>query len=245
MTTIEKATDVLFFLHSQPGACGVTTVARELGVPKTSAHRLLRSLMHRNLVERDDSGQYRLGFGLALLGFGAAGREPLVHLARPALEAASRELGETFFLVCLRRGELVVVDKVEGRGFIRAAPEVGSTVPVHATAVGKSFAAYLPELAALDPSHLEAYTKHTVTRTSEWRRQVALSRAVGYAVSHDEWIEGLSAVASPILSQGRVVATVAAALVSSRARQIGEQRVARITVEAARCVSERLQGRET
>jgi len=245
MTTIEKATDVLFFLHSQPDACGVTTVARELGVPKTSAHRLLRSLTHRNLVERDDAGRYRLGFGLALLGLGAAGRDPLLHLARPTLESAARELGETFFLVCLRGGELTVVDKVEGRGFIRAAPEVGSTVPVHATAVGKSFAAHLPELAALDPSRLEAYTKRTVTRVSEWRRQVALSRAAGYAVSHDEWMEGLSAVAAPILSHGRVVASIAAALVSSRVHQIGEQRVAQTTVEAARSVSERLRGRES
>jgi IclR family acetate operon transcriptional repressor len=245
MTTIEKATDVLFFLHAQPGACGVTTVARKLGVPKTSAHRLLRSLLHRNLVERDDSGQYRLGFGLAQLGLGASGHDPLVRLARPALESAARELGETFFLVCMRAGELTVVDKVEGRGFIRAATEVGSTVPVHATAVGKSFAAYLPELAALDQSRLEAYTKQTVTQVHEWRRQVAETRAAGYAVSHDEWIEGLSAVASPILSHGRLVATIAAALVSSRVQQIGESRVAQITVDAARSVSARLQGRES
>ena len=245
MTTIEKATDVLFFLHSRPGACGVTTVARELGVPKTSAHRLLRSLMHRNLVERDSGGRYRLGFGLALLGLGASGQDPLVRLARPALESAARDLGETFFLVCLRAGEITVVDKVEGRGFLRAAPEVGSCVPMHATAVGKSFAAHVPELGSLDPTQLEAYTEKTVTRRAAWRRQVALARAAGYAVSRDEWMEGLSAVAAPILSHGTMVASIAAAVVSSRFLQLGEQRVARVTVEAARVVTDRLQGRES
>ncbi len=245
MTTIEKATDVLFFLHSQPGACGVTAVARELGVPKTSAHRMLRSLMHRSLVERDDGGRYRIGLGLALLGLGASGRDPLVHLARPTLESAARELGETFFLVCQRAGELTVVDKVEGRGFLRAAPEVGSTVPVHATAVGKSFAVHVPELAELDAGQLQAYTQQTVTRAEAWRAQVTASRAAGYAVSQDEWIEGLSAVAVPILSHGRMVASIAAALVSSRFRQLGEPQVAEITVHAARAVSDRLQGRES
>ena len=58
-------------------------VGRSLGLPKASAHRLLASLQRRDLVEQDESGRYRPGFGLVALGLGVLDREPLVAVARP------------------------------------------------------------------------------------------------------------------------------------------------------------------
>ena len=62
--------------------------------------------------------------------------------ARPVLESEAAAIGETVFLVAARANKLVVLDKVEGTGFLRAAPQVGSEVPIHATAVGKLFLAF-------------------------------------------------------------------------------------------------------
>ena len=132
-TSIEKAVDLLFHLHDLAEPQGVTAIGRALGLPKSSAHRMLRSLGRRGLVERDERGRYRPGLGLLALGLGIVDREPLAAAARAVLEAEALALGETFFLVVARAGELVVLDKAEGTGFLRAAPQVGSRVPVHAT----------------------------------------------------------------------------------------------------------------
>ena len=120
----------------------MTAIGRALGLPKSSAHRLLAALGRRGLVESDERGRYRPGIGLVALGLGALESEPIVVAARPVLEDAAQALGETFFLVAARAGRLVVLDKAEGTGFLRAAPRVGSSVPVHATAVGKLFLAF-------------------------------------------------------------------------------------------------------
>jgi len=142
LTTVEKAVDVLFHLHSESGARGVTEISRALGVPKSSTHRLLSALSRRALLEKDDRGRYRPGVGLVALGLGALDREPVVAAARAVLEAEAHALEETVFLVTARAGRIIVLDKAEGSGFLRAAPRVGAAVPVHATAVGKLYLAF-------------------------------------------------------------------------------------------------------
>ena len=152
-STVEKAVDLLFYLHSAPAPVGVTAIGRALGIPKSSAHRVLQSLAGRGLVERDARGHYRPGFGLLVLGLGVQDREPVVAAARPLLEAEARDFGETLFLVVARGGELIVLDKVEGTGFLRAAPQVGSSVPIHATAVGKLYLAFGAAALASHPDY--------------------------------------------------------------------------------------------
>ena len=154
----------------------MTAIGRALGLPKSSAHRLLTALSRRGLVEQDGRGRYRPGIGLVALGLGALEREPVVVAARPVLEQEAGALGETFFLVAARAGRLVVLDKAEGNGFLRAAPRVGSSVPVHATAVRQA----LPRLrargagagprsaGALHPAHAAPTPPHSSAR---WRRR--------------------------------------------------------------------------
>lgn len=131
------ALDALFVLSERPHALRLADLARELGMPRSSAHRILAPLVRRGLAEQDSDGRYRAGFALIALGLNVASREPLATAAQPVLESAAAELGETFFLVVARAGKLVVLEKAEGNGFLRAAPRLGAGVPVHVTAVGK------------------------------------------------------------------------------------------------------------
>src|SRR5262245_60630428 len=135
-SSIEKALDVLFHVAGA-GSAGVSEIARALALPKSTAHRLLAALGRRGLVERDTGGRYKPGLRILALGLGVLEREPVVAAARPVLEAEAEAIGETLFLSAARGGRIVVLDKAEGTGFLRAAPRVGSEVPVHATAVGK------------------------------------------------------------------------------------------------------------
>jgi IclR family transcriptional regulator, acetate operon repressor len=140
--TVEKALDVLFHLHAAETAQGLGQIAGALGLAKSSCHRLLASLVEREVVEQDEGGRYRPGLALLALGLGAQRREPVVELARPALESEADELGETVFLVAARRGRLRVLDKCEGSGFLRAAPGIGDVIPGDVTAAGKLYAAH-------------------------------------------------------------------------------------------------------
>lgn len=240
--TVEKAIDVLFHLHAAAAPCGVTQIGRALGMPKSSVHRLLAALGRRDLVERDERGRYRPGIGLVALGLGALEREPVVVAARPVLEAQAEALGETFFLVAARAGRLVVLDKAEGTGFLRAAPRVGSSVPPHATAVGKLFLAFAPERLAAPECPLECFTERTLVDPAALEREVTLARERGFAENREEWIPGLAVVAAPIISAGHLLAALAVAAPAPRLEALGRAQVARRTREAAARVAARLEG---
>lgn len=225
--TVEKALDVLFHLHGAKSAQGLGEIARALGLAKSSCHRLLASLVQRQVVEQDEAGRYRPGLALLALGLGAQRREPVVDLARDCLEAEAAELGETVFLVAERRGQLRVLDKCEGNGFLRAAPGVGDVVPADVTAAGKLYRAY----------------REAGDRELDLENEGILR--CGYAVNRDAWIDGLSVLGVPIQQRtndgrSKLAAVLALAAASPRFDAIGEARIAQRLLAAAAEVAGRL-----
>jgi len=238
--TVEKAIDVLFHLHDAKAALGVSEIGRALDLPKSSCHRLLSSLLGRELVDRDERGRYRPGLALLSLGLGAQQREPVVSAARPVLEREVAEVGETVFLVSLRHGHLRVLDKVEGSGFLRAAPGVGDIVPAEVTAAGRLYA-------ALDSSTPEP-REGGFPRLAEGEAEEIAQR--GYATNRDAWIEGLSVLGVPIWQdcgpgQRALAAVMAVAAASPRFQRLGEEALAGRLLLAAEQVGERLSASRT
>ena len=232
--TVDKALDVLFHLHDAGGAVGLTEIGRALDLPKSSCHRLLASLVDREVVSRDEFGRYRPGLALLSLGIGAQRGEPVVAAARPILEEEARALGETVFLVGLRHDRLRVLDKVEGPGFLRAAPGVGDVVPAPPTAAGKLYALFGAFPSAAGEVRFAEGEAETIRRR-------------GYALNRDAWIDGLSVLGVPVW-QGTgagardLVAVMALASSSPRFEALGEREVARRLLEAAARAGKRLGG---
>jgi DNA-binding IclR family transcriptional regulator len=240
--TVEKAVEVLFHLHGESSPQGVTAIGRALGLPKSSAHRLLAALGRRGLVERDEGGRYRTGIGLVALGLGVLESEPIVVAARPVLEEAAQALGETFFLVAARAGRLVVLDKAEGTGFLRAAPRVGSSVPVHATAVGKLFLAFGGDAITAPAEPFERFSENTCTRAHELASDVERARRRGFAENREEWIPGLSVLAAPVRAGDRMLGAVAMAASSHHFLVLGAEEIAQRALAAAERIAARLEG---
>ena len=238
--TVEKALDVLFHLHDSGAALGLTEIGRALDLPKSSCHRLLASLVNREMVERDAAGHYRPGLALLSLGIGAQSREPVVAAARPALEEEAAALGETVFVVGLRHGQLRVLDKVEGSGFLRAAPSVGDVVPSDVTAVGKLYRIFgrSGAAAAVAPPSESNATRPEIEEVEILRR--------GYAVNRDAWIDGLSVLGVPIWQPGiiaserRMVAALALASASAHFDILGEAIISERLLAATERVAARL-----
>jgi len=186
--TVDKALTVLAVLHQARAPLALSELARALGIPKSTTHRLLASLLAAAMVEQHADSRYALGMGLVRLGLGALAFEPIVRASELELERAARELGETFFLVKARAGRLVVLSKVEGTGMLRVAPDVGAEVPVDVTASGRLYMGLAPQLLAGNPS-------------ARGVSAAAVKRAVerGYDVNESEWLPGLTVIAAPIL----------------------------------------------
>lgn len=241
--TVEKAIDVLFHLHERAEPWGVSELSRALKLPKSSVHRLLVALRRRGLVEHDERGRYRPGIVLLALGLGVLEREPLVLAARPVLEAAAAELNETFFAVAARAGTLTVLDKVEGKGFLRAAPHVGQTIPVEGTAVGRLYVALAPSALRVEAVAAPVRaTRAQKTQTKPDERELSLVRRRGYAENVEGWIEGLAVYAGPVFLRTRMVGAIAVALPTPRLAQIDRKVVIESVVRAAAQVSARMLG---
>jgi DNA-binding IclR family transcriptional regulator len=247
LQSVDRAIDLLFHLHAEREPRGVSEIARALELPKSTVHRLLQALARRGLVEQEAGGRYAPGARLVALGLGAQERDPVVGVARPVLEEEAQALGETVFLTAPRGAAMVVLDKAEGRGYLRAAPRLGEQVPLHASAVGKLAFAFAPERFPLEEAGLEPFTERTVRDREALRAEVERARRQGFAESHAEWIEGLSVVAAPVLLETpggarRFVAALAVAAATSRLKELGPARVGKRTLEAARRIQARLGG---
>ena len=239
-TAVDKALDVLFYLHEERDARGVSDVGRALSIPKSTAHRLLAALRRRALVEQDTTGRYRPGVGVLTLAGGLLYREPLVAAAQGLLEKEAAEFGETFFLVAVRAGRLLVLEKAEGTGVLRVSPAIGSEVPARATAVGKLYMAHGPHLlSAEEPTR---FTEHTIVDSRRLAEEVEAARRDGYAVNRQEWIEGLTVVAAPILVGGCIRGAVCTAMSSNRFDSVETDEVARRVMGTAACIASRMEG---
>ncbi len=140
-----------------------------------------------------------------------------------------------------RAGKLVVLEKAEGSGFLRAAPRLGADVPVHATAVGKLYLAFAPD--EVEINDLPRYTPGTLRSRKALGAEVERVRAQGWATNIEEWQAGLAVAAAPILSHGRMHGTVALATVAARFTAIGTTAATRRVVHAAEGIALRIEGR--
>jgi len=230
--TVDKAVRILEALARRAGSASLAELAATTKLPKPTLHRLLASLSVNDLVEQGSDGRYALGVGLVRLGLGALNGDPLVRLARSELERAVRAFGETFFVVGARAGRLVVLDKVDGTGLLRAAPSIGAEVPVELTASGRLYLGLAPEL-LLETERRAKVSKRAVERAVER----------GYDVNEGEWIAGMVVVAAPVLALGRLFGTVACAGVATQLagerRDEAIQRTRKIAARIARGIAGR------
>lgn len=230
LQSVDRALQVLEMLSAW-GEGGVSELATQLGVHKSTAFRLLGALEARDLVEQtEDRGKYRLGFGLVRLASAVKTRLDLTQQSRPVTEALAADLGETVNLAVLREHYVVNVDQALGGSALAVHNWVGELTPLHATSSGKVL------LAALDPaqraalfsaSGLAPYTDRTLTDATALERELAEVGERGYATTFGELEDGLNAVAVPVRGAGGTV--VAALSASGPAFRFTADRITEVT----------------
>ncbi len=197
---------------ARDGEAGVTEIAADLGVHKSTAFRLLATLESHRLVEQDgDRGRYRLGVGNLRLAGATTARLDLVTEARPVCLQLAADTGETVNITVRSETSALYLDQVvAGSSAVRSHNWVGQHIPLHATSNGKVL---LSELSEADLRAavvaLPRVTDQTVTSRSKLRADLAEVREAGYAVAIDELEVGLTAAAAPIRSaHGDIIASM-------------------------------------
>lgn len=143
--SVDRAVTILELL-AQHGTLGVTGLAGELGVHKSTASRLVAALERRGLVEQvAERGHYRLGPGILRLAGATDSRLDLVDAARPSSRRLADATGETVNVAVISAGSALYVDQVAGSGTNSSYNWVGQRIPLHATSNGKVLVCELPD----------------------------------------------------------------------------------------------------
>ncbi|WP_202449370.1 IclR family transcriptional regulator [Streptomyces sp. SID2999] len=223
--SVDRAVSVLEIL-ARHGEAGVTEIAEELDVHKSTAFRLLGVLENRGLVSQaSDRGKYFLGAGVLRLAGAAAVRLDVSQEGVPVCREAADELGETVNIAVLDDDAAVNVMQARGTASVTAQNWLGRRTPLHATSSGKVLLAHMPPTLreGFLARPLPRFTERTVTGAALLRTELDSVVERGYAVTTDELELGLAAAAAPIRAHdGKVIAAIS---VSGPVYRLGPERL--------------------
>ncbi len=223
---------------------GVTTLARRLGVAKSTAYRLASTLVAEGMLERNgETEKYRLG--IALFGLGALVRQRMnvSNEARPYLFDLREATNETIHLAILDRASIMYVYDLESTQAIRMRANLGERKPALCTAEGRAMLAFQPRefVDAILAEGFRPRTPGAVTDTKQLRRALETVRELGYAREDEQSERGMRSIAAPIRdASGQAIAAVGMAGPVQRLSNEVLARYAPLVVETASVISTRL-----
>jgi DNA-binding IclR family transcriptional regulator len=221
--SIERAAAVLRLLAAAPDGLGVADLANALGLAKTTVHGILRTLHQVGFVEQDHSGaHYHLSDAFGRLGESYLDPNELRSRAINWADSLASRSGEVVRVGRLVEGKVVVVHHVFRPDDSDQDLDVGTTLPPHATALGKAVLAY-DASGASRPRKLEAFTTRTITDPARLIEELAAVRARGWASGFEEYTVELASIAAPIRGLGGLV--VGAVGLAGRVERICDSRL--------------------
>ena len=246
--TIARCLDLLESLANRE--MSLTAMADEIALPASTVHRLLQTLVDRGYVSRiPDRQTYVLGPRLLELCQSTDGTNRyLAAISVDLLQEASEAANETCTLTVRAGWQAMYVSQVEAKRTMNVSAELGTTVPLYATGVGKAILAYL------DDEEVDSYlrqgpfprlTSQTLIMPQQLRRQLRVVRERGFAVDKQEHEEGIVCVAAPVFRWGDNA--MAALSISGPSARFNRERLAelgQLVVLTAEKISERCR-RET
>lgn len=202
--SIERAAAILRILATGPGRLGLSDIARALDLAKGTTHGILRTLQVVGFVEQDRvSGQYQLGGALLHLGTSYLDINELRSRSINWADPLAARSGEAVRIGTVLEGRVLVVHHVFRPDDTFQTLDVGTLLPLHATALGKVLLAY--RAGAFEFKDLEAFTRLTLVEPRALGAALEGVREAGWAAEIEEFLLGQAAVAAPIRGYGGLV----------------------------------------
>jgi len=232
---VERALDVLMCFTSQTPELTMTQISELVGLNKSTVHRLLATLEGKRFVERNpETGVYKLGIRLVQMAFLTMEHNDLRRLAAPFLHSLCDQYHENVNLSVLDDTDVVYVDVIESSQRVKLAASSGQRLPAFCTASGKAILAFVPEenIKSILERGMARYTQNTILSQKAFFENIQEARERGFALSEQEFEEGINAIAAPIFnSKSKPIASVSIAgpayrLTRERMLEIGPDLVA-------------------
>lgn len=216
---LARGLSLLASLADFPDGVTVTDLARTVGLPVSTTHRLLATEISMGFVAFDPASKtYRLGVRLFELASRVSGVTSLADIARPVMRELSRATGETVQLSVLSDSRALFIEKVGTEQAVGIRGSIGHSEPLHGTSTGKVLLSQLPAERRdplLDDMVLESWTPRTITTHAALAAELDRVRERDYAIADEEFDPGVRAIGVPV-RDGRK-ATRAALCVSAPA----------------------------
>lgn len=215
LSSVSNALKLLKVFTDQSNELGITELARELSIAKSTAHRIVSTLVSEGFLEKNPiNDKYRLGLALFRLGALVRRRMDVSNEARPMLMDLRAQTNETILLALPDDSQIMYVFHLESSHAIRMRSDIGVRKPMVCTAEGQAILAFMNEEdreAVLDGA-IEKRTPHTITDPVKLRAKIDEVRLHGYSLEDQESEIGMRSLAAPIFNSDRhVVGSVAIA----------------------------------
>lgn len=245
-TAVERALNILEATANRRDGLTNSEISRKLGIPKSSASYILRTLERRGYLRRDtESGRYRLGLKILSLGGDAQANLDIADVALPFMRALEEKIHMTVHLAVLDQGEAVYIEKVETPGFFKVNTWVGRRMFLHSTSVGKCLLAWLPKQEVetiVKQQGLKKRTPKTITTMTRLLVDLERVKNEGYAVDDEENSLGARCLGAPVFEvTGTVIAALGASGTLTQVEEDSMPRLAEAVKETARRISRQLQ----
>lgn len=231
---VDRALRLLRAIAEAAEPPSATELAALAGVNRSTAWRLLATLEHHDLVQRDPaSGTYRVAYGTVRLGAGTR-IDAVARRVRPALEWLARETGESVQVTVQDAGALRIVDEIVAASVLTVRWR-DRLLPLETSSVGKLVLALRPEaeLEAFLRRPLERRTPRSITDPDAFRRAVAEARRTGIATSLGEYELELNGFSAAVVDAGVAVAFISVSGPASRVPAARLPELAPLLLEAA------------
>lgn len=214
-TSVTKAFRIVELLATKPnGGMTLAELSLQLGMPKSTAHRYLATLVALGLAERDGADRFRLGTKVVELAGSFLANSDLRKEGNAVLEDLAAKTGETVHLAVPSGGEVVYIAKVESIHALRMYSHIGARLPMHSTSLGKAILAHLPpaRLGEILDAPMTARTPRTITSAQELTAELERVRQQGFAIDDEENELGVCCVGAAVFDY--MAAPVAAVSIS-------------------------------
>lgn len=219
--SLARGLKILDILADADDSVGITELAHQMEMDKSSISRLMQTLANYGYAEQDPSTRrYRLGPQIVVLGQTLLNRIPLRDQARPFLHQLVERTGECAHLAIVAQGQVLYIDQVESPATLRVNAGIGTLAPLHCTALGKVLLAFGD---TPPPDHLGTFTTRTIVDRDVLRAHLDQTRRQGYAVDDEEFSYGVRCVAVPVTDyRNKAVGAVG---ISGPAGRMGLERI--------------------
>jgi DNA-binding IclR family transcriptional regulator len=242
---IARAAAILRLLGKSDTPLGVNHIARALDLVPSTCLYVLRALTDEGLVTfNTDTKRYALDAGVLTLARGWLRRDQFSDHAQPVLDRIAREQGVTMLGVqIVGTDHMVVIAKAEGGGNFQLSAQIGSRFPALISATGRCLAAF-GKFTATDLEFRFTRLRWDNPPTFRlWLKEVRQASELGYAVDPGNYIAGVTVVAAPVLTaSGAPSHALVAVGISDAVERAGVRQMGEALSEAARFVSERMNG---